>query len=118
METRYKQLEEALLKETDLLIEQAESQAEKIIFGWFKTNILKKYKEAFDEELKQGKIHKENVDKAIDFCFDDVCAKYRLLSGLSDDQKENDIDLAKEQLPTIRQLIYNILESRSVEIVY
>ena len=45
MNTKYKQLEEALLKEADLLIEKAKSQGEKALYNLFKSAILKKYKD-------------------------------------------------------------------------
>lgn len=111
-----KQLEELLLKEMDVQIEKAESQSEKVIYGLFKTTILKKYKQMFDAELQQGRVHKKNVDKAIDFCFDDVCVAYRLSQGMSDAQKEEDLKLAKSHLPAIRQFIFDILVSRNVRI--
>lgn len=112
-----KVFEEALLREADLLIEQAESQAEKIIFGWFKTAILKKYKDAFDKELEQGIAHKENINKAIDYCFDNACSAYRMIPGLTDEQKENDIKQVKIQLPSIRQTIYNILAVQKIDVI-
>ena len=37
MNTKYKQLEEALLKEADLLIEKAKSQDEKALYNLFKS---------------------------------------------------------------------------------
>lgn len=45
---RYKQLEDALLKEADLLIEKAKSQGEKALYNLFKSAILKKYKNQYD----------------------------------------------------------------------
>ena len=48
MNTKYKQLEEALLKEADLLIEKAKSQGEKALYNLFKSAILKKYKNQYD----------------------------------------------------------------------
>lgn len=44
-DNNYKQMEEALLKEADLLIEKAKSQGEKALFNLFKSAILKKYKD-------------------------------------------------------------------------
>ena len=40
--TKYKQLEEAILNATDLLIEKAKSQGEKALYNLFKSAILKK----------------------------------------------------------------------------
>ena len=60
--TKYKQLEEAILKETDLLIEKAKSQGEKMFFELFKSAILKKYKDLFDKELSEGTVHKETIN--------------------------------------------------------
>ena len=44
-------LEESLLMAADTVKDQAKDQATKIIADLFKSAILKKYKDAFDEEL-------------------------------------------------------------------
>ena len=66
MNTKYKQLEEALLKEADLLIEKAKSQGEKALYNLFKSAILQKYKEQYDVEIQQGEVEKDTVDKSIE----------------------------------------------------
>ena len=53
MNTKYKQLEEALLKEADLLIEKAKSQGEKALYNLFKSAILKKYRNQYDVDIQQ-----------------------------------------------------------------
>ena len=52
MNTKYKQLEEALLKEADLLIEKAKSQGEKALYNLFKSAVLKKYKDQYDVNIQ------------------------------------------------------------------
>ena len=69
MKDKIRQIEEALLKAMDTLAEQSDDKMIKILADLFKSAILKKYKDAFDVEFSQGKVHKENVDKAVDFCY-------------------------------------------------
>ena len=73
MNTKYKKLEDALLKATDLLIEKTKSQGEKMIFELFKSAILKKYKDLFDKELSEGIVHKVTIDDAVEYCYTDIC---------------------------------------------
>ena len=62
MNAKYKQLEEAILKEADLLIEKAKSQGEKALYNLFKSAILKKYRNQYDVDIQQGEVKKETVD--------------------------------------------------------
>ena len=55
-ERQYKLLEDALLKEADLLIEKAKSQGEKALYNLFKSAILKKYKDQYDIDIQQGEV--------------------------------------------------------------
>ena len=63
-ERQYKLLEDALLKEADLLIEKSKSQGEKALYNLFKSAILKKYKDQYDVDIQQGEVKKETVDKS------------------------------------------------------
>ena len=60
-ERQYKLLEDALLKEADLLIEKSKSQGEKALYNLFKSAILKKYKDQYDVDIQQGEVKKETV---------------------------------------------------------
>ena len=73
MNAKYKQLEEAILKEADLLIEKAKSQGEKALYNLFKSAVLKKYKDQYDVNIQQGEVEKDTVDKSIDFLFENAC---------------------------------------------
>lgn len=112
-----KVLEDSLLQAIDTVAEQSKDKATKILADLFKSAILKKYKDAFDEELPLGKVHKETVEKAVDFYFADACVSYRMLPALTDDEKERDIKIAKNNLGFIKQATYNILVSKNVEII-
>ena len=61
--TKYKKLEDTLLKATDLLIEKAKSQGEKALYNLFKSAILKKYRDQYDVDIQQGEVEKDTVDK-------------------------------------------------------
>ena len=76
-ERQYKLLEDALLKEADLLIEKSKSQGEKALYNLFKSAILKKYKDQYDVDIQQGEVKKETVDKSIDFLFENACVSFR-----------------------------------------
>lgn len=82
MNTKYKQLEEALLKEVDLLIEKAKSQGEKALYNLFKSAILKKYKDQYDVDIQQGEVEKDIVDKSINFLFENACVSFRTLPNI------------------------------------
>ena len=60
-DNRYKQLEEALLMEADLLIEKAKSQGEKALYNLFKSEILKKYKNDKAITIKRQEIISQRV---------------------------------------------------------
>ena len=90
MNTKYKQLEEALLKEADLLIEKAKSQGEKALYNLFKSAILKKYKDQYDVDIQQGEVEKDIVDKSINFLFENACVSFRTLPNIKDRQRRCD----------------------------
>jgi len=110
-------LEESVLQAIDAVAEQSGDRITKIIADLFKSSILKRYKEAYDKEVIHGKVHRENVEKAIDFCFADACASFRLLPGFADEQKEIEIRAAKSQIGVIKQTALNFLVSKNIQII-
>ena len=97
-DTKYRQSEEALLREADLLIEQANSQGEKALYNLFKSELLKKYEDLYDADLLQGEVKKEIVDKTIDFLFEDTCSLFQVLPNIDDSAKEDVIRQAHNAL--------------------
>lgn len=114
---RYKQLEEALLKETDLLIERTKSQGEKIVFELFKSAILKKYKDLFDKELSEGTVHKETIDDAVEYCYTDICVSIRQISKMNETEKENLIQVGKKVKETVKPIIEQQLIKDGINII-
>lgn len=92
MNAKYKQLEDALLNATDLLIEKTKSQGEKALYNLFKSAILKKYRDQYDVDIQQGEVEKDTVDKSIDFLFENACVSFRTLPNLKDSDKEDVIN--------------------------
>ena len=68
-------LEESLLWAADAIKDQAKDQATKMIADLFKSAILKKYKDAFDEELAKGEVQKKNIEKSVEFCYTEIGTK-------------------------------------------
>lgn len=114
---RYNLLEDALLKEADCLIEKAESQGEKALYNLFKSAILKKYKDRYDDDFQQGKVKKELVDKSIDFLFEDTCVRFRSLPNVDDSIKEEVIKRAKVALPSWKEMIVRMLKERGIKVL-
>lgn len=110
-------LEESLLHTADTLAEQANDNATKILADLFKSAILKKYKDAFDQERSEGKVHKENLFKAVDFCFADASVTFRQMPEFTDEEKERDIKEAKLLLGKVKQLMLDYLASKNIEII-
>ena len=115
--TKYKQLEEALLKETDLLIEQAKSQGEKAVYNLFKSAILKKYKEQYDLDVLHGEVEKETVNKSIDFLFENACVSFRTLPNIKDSDKEDVIKQAQAALPSWKVMVIQNLTNKGIKVV-
>lgn len=113
---RYKQLEEALLKETDLLIEKVKSQGEKMVFELFKSAILKKYKDLFDKELSEGIVHKETIDDAVEYCYTDICISIRRIPKMGETEKEHLIQLGKKAKETVKPIIEQLLIKGGINI--
>ena len=117
MNAKYKQLEEAILKEADLLIEKAKSQGEKALYNLFKSAILKKYKEQYDIEIQQGEVEKDTVDKSIDFLFENACVSFRTLPNIKDSDKENVIRQAQAALPSWKVMVIQNLTNKGIKVV-
>ncbi len=113
---KYKQLEEAILKATDLLIEKAKSQGEKMVFELFKSAILKKYKDLFDKELSEGSVHKETIDDAVEYCYTDICVSIRKISKMSETEKEHLIQLGKQAKEAVKPIIEQLLIKDGINI--
>ena len=113
---KYKQLEEAILNATDLLIEKAKSQGEKALYNLFKSAILKKYKDLFDKELSEGSVHKETIDDAVEYCYADICVSIRKISKMSETEKEHLIQLGKQAKETIKPIIERLLIKNGINI--
>ena len=56
-------IEESVLMAADKVAEDAKNQGTKTLVNLFKSVVLKKYKDAFDQELSLGEVHKKNIDK-------------------------------------------------------
>ena len=109
-------LEESLLLSTDALKEQAKDQAIKMIADLFKSAILKKYKDAFDEELTKGEVQKKNIDKFVEFCYTDICVAIRQCPTMQDDEKDDLCQKGKEKIPTMKSIVTQLLLDKGVKI--
>ena len=116
-ERQYKLLEDALLKEADLLIEKSKSQGEKALYNLFKSAILKKYKDQYDVDIQQGEVKKEAVDKSIDFLFENACVSFRTLPNIKDSDKENVIRQAQAALPSWKAMVIQNLTNKGIKMV-
>lgn len=111
-------LEESLLLAVDAVKDQARDQATKMLADLFKSAILKKYKEAFDEELTKGEVQKKNIDKSVEFCYTDICVAIRQCPTIQDNEKEDLIQKGKDLLPTIKDIVTQILLDKGVKICH
>ena len=117
MNAKYKQLEEAILKEADLLIEKAKSLGEKALYNLFKSAVLKKYKDQYDVNIQQGEVEKDSVDKSIDFLFENACVSFRTLPNIKDSDKENVIRQAQAALPSWKAMVIQNLTNKGIKVV-
>lgn len=108
--------EDGLLRAMDELAEGSKDNTTKMLAELLKSAILKPYKEAYYEELAQGKVHKENVEKAVDFYFSDICVTFRSLSNLTDEVKDREIKALKQQLSAIKQFVLKVLANNNIVI--
>lgn len=112
-----KVFEEALLRAMDELAEESKDNTTKMLAELLKSAILKQYKGAYYQELAQGKVHKENVEKAVDFYFSDICASFRALPNLTDEEKDREIKAAKQHLGAIKQAVLKVLANNNIVII-
>lgn len=112
-----KVFEEGVLRAMDALAGESKDNSTKMLADLLKSAILKPYKESYYQELAQGKVHKENVEKAVDFYFSDICVSFRALPGLTDDVKDKEIRTAKLYLSTIKKAVLNILANNNIMIM-
>ena len=117
MNTKYKQLEEALLKEADLLIEKAKSQGEQALYNLLMSAILKKYKDQYDVDIQQGEVEKDIVDKSINFLFENACVSFRTLLNIKDLDKEDVIKKAQAALPSWKAMVIQNLTNKGIRVV-
>lgn len=110
-------LEESLLMAVDAVKDQAKDQSTKILADLFKSAVLKKYKDAFDEELTNGEVQKKNIDKSVEFCYSDICVFIRQCPTMQDDEKDDFIQKGKEMMPTIRSVVTQVLLKKGVKII-
>ena len=62
-------------------------------------------------------MYKENVDKAVDFYFFDVCVSFRAHPNLTDEEKDREIRAAEQQLDSIKQVVLNVLADNGIGII-
>lgn len=110
-------LEESVLQAIDAMAEESDDKVTKILADLFKSAVLEKYKDAYHIELPQRKVHKKNVEKAIDFYFADMSVSFRNLPNLSDDEKEKEIKKAKQHLGILKEKVLEFLHSKNVEVI-
>ena len=117
--TNRKKIENLLLQEMDSAVEQNGDKVTKILVDLFKTMMLERYKVAFQEEIKQGLVHKENLDKFVDFCFSEASVAYRKMpiSGLSEEDKDDEINKVKNMLGTIKIIVRKEIENSGVIVI-
>lgn len=109
--------EEGLLRAMDELAEGSKDNTTKMLAELLRSAILKPYKDAYYQELAQGKVHKENVEKAVDFYFSDICVTFRSLPNLTDEDKDREIIVARLHLADLKQVVLSILAKNGVVIL-
>lgn len=62
-------------------------------------------------------LHKENVEKAVDFYFSDICVTFRSLPNLTDENKDIEIKVARLHLTDLKQVVLSILAKNDVVIL-
>lgn len=109
--------EEGLLQAMDAIASQSKDNTTKLLADLLKSAILKPYKDAYYQELSQGRVHKENVEKAVDFYFCDICASFRQMPGIDNEVKEREINAAKSHLSAIKQYVLTVLYKNGIVIL-
>ena len=80
----------------DNIAGESRDNTAKMLAWLLESAILKPYRETYYQELAEGKLHKENVEKAVDFYFSDICVSFRKLPNLNDEEKDREIKAAKQ----------------------
>ncbi len=112
-----KLFEDSLLRAMDELAEESKDNTTKLLADLLRSAILKPYKDAYYQELAEGRVHKENVEKAVDFYFADICVSFRALPNLTDEEKDREIKAAKAHLSAIKQFVLNVLTNNNIVII-
>ena len=115
--TKREIIEENVLQAVDIMAEHSSDQTTKVIADLFKSMILKKYKTSFDQELAQKRVHKKNIDKAVDFCYSDVCVSIRQLPELDDIDKGKMIKEAQNVKGCIKKTVEDVLVANGIVIL-
>lgn len=112
-------LEDLVLEEVDKVAEQSSDKVTKMLVDLFKGSILKKYKDAFDKELLDRSVHRNNLNKAIDYSFSEACLTYRgmPIDGISDEDKDNNITSFKSKLSELKDNMRLMLEINGIKVV-
>ena len=100
-----KVFEDSLLQAMDGIAEQSKDNTMKMLVDLLKSAILKPYKGAYYQELAQGKVHKENVEKAVDFYFSDMCVSFRTIQNLTPEVKDREINALTRELEVLRKKV-------------
>ena len=115
--TKEEIFEESLLLAADSMAVKAQDQGTKILVDLFKSLVLEKYKDAFDEELAHGEVHRKNISKAMDFCYADICVAIRRNPQLPVEKKESLIQKGKELLPGFKEIVKQIHLDKGFKVV-
>lgn len=110
-------LEESVLMAADKVAEDAKDQGTKTLVNLFKSVVLKKYKDAFDQELSLGEVHKKNIDKAVDFCYEDICVTIRRCSEWTVEEKEGLVREGKMMKGKVKDAVFLILANKGIKVV-
>lgn len=98
-----------------------EKRAEEIVNAihddQFKLAVLEKYKDAIDQELAQVEMHKKNVDKAVDFCYEDICFAIRRSLKWEDEEKERLVSEGKIMTGAVKATVYQILADKEIKVI-
>ena len=76
------------MRARDGVAERGEDNAAEMLAELLRSAIMKPYREAYYQELAEGKVYKENVEKAVDFSFSDIFVSFRALPNLIDEEKD------------------------------
>ena len=110
-------LEESVLLAADKVAEDAKDQGTKTIVNLFKSAVLRKYKDAFDQELPRGEVHKKNVDRAVDFCYEDICVTIRQYPKWTDEEKEKIVREGEMMIGAVKDAVYQILANKGIKVI-